>query len=239
MENGLEGKRILMGRQQASCARMRPEGSTGQTLVAPVLGWSIRHAPIVTTATKITLLRILMIPVFVGFAVYYARSVREGAPDERLRIAAVTIFAIAALSDMLDGWVARHFNQFSSLGAILDPLADKLLLLAAVLTLAFTDWPSHLPLWFVIVVISREILTISGAFLIDHVAGKVEVHPHWTGKVATFLLITTAGCAMMSWDLLMLWFAAMACIFTFISFWIHVTDALRQLHTHEHASKQR
>ncbi len=204
-----------------------------QTLVAPVCGWAIRHAPIVTTATQITLLRILMIPVFVGFAVYYARSIRDGEPDERMRIAAVTVFAIAALSDMLDGWVARRFNQFSRLGAILDPLADKLLLLAAVLTLAFSEWPARLPLWFVIVVISREILTIAGAFLIDHVAGKVEVHPHWTGKVATFILITTAGCAMMRWDQLVPWVAAVACAFTFVSGGIHLADAMRQMQNHD------
>jgi len=183
----------------------------------------------VTFATQITLLRILLIPVFVGFAVYYARSIHDGAPDERLRIAAVTIFAIAALSDMLDGWIARRFNQSSRLGSILDPLADKLLLLAAVLTLAFTEWPSRLPLWFVIVVITREILTIAGAFLIDQVAGKVEIRPHWTGKVATFMLITTAGCAMMRWDLLMTWVAVIACVFTFISCGIHIADALRQM----------
>ncbi len=191
-----------------------------------------------TTATQITLLRILLIPVFVGFAIYYARSIHEGAPDERLRIAAVTIFAVAALSDMLDGWIARRFNQRSRLGAILDPLADKLLLLAAVLTLAFTEWPARLPLWFVIVVISREILTVVGAFLIDHVVGRVEVHPHWTGKVATFLLITTAGCAMMRWEQLVPWIAAAACVFTLVSGGFHLADALRQIQNHDQTSGQ-
>ncbi len=180
-----------------------------------------------------------MIPVFVGFAMHYARSIHEGAPDERLRIAAVAIFAIAAMSDMLDGWVARRFNQFSKLGAILDPLADKLLLLAAVLTLAFTKWPTRLPLWFVIVVLSREIITIIGTFLVNQVAGKVEVHPHWTGKVATFMLITTTGCAMMLWENLMTWAAAVACVFTLISGVIHFFDGMRQMQTGDHHPGQR
>ncbi len=199
--------------------------------------WGIRHAPIVTTATQITLLRIFMIPVFVGFAVYYARSVHDGAPDERLRIAAVTIFSIAALSDMLDGWIARRFNQFSKLGAILDPLADKLLLLAGVLTLIYTGWPTQLPIWFVVVVVAREILTIIGTFLVNRVAGKVEVHPHWTGKVATFMLIFTLACAMMRWDTLMAWVGVVACVFTVISFGIHLADGLRQMHTPDHNTK--
>ncbi len=191
-----------------------------------------------TTATKITLLRILMIPVFVGFAMYYARSIQSGAPDERLRIAAVSIFVVAALSDMLDGWIARHYNQFSKVGAILDPLADKLLLLAAVFILTCTPWPTRLPIWFVIVVLAREVLTIIGAFLVNQVAGKVEVHPHWTGKVATFMLILTLACDMMLWASLVVWVAAVACIFTVISFTIHLADGLRQMHAHNQNARQ-
>ena len=186
-----------------------------------------------TTATYITLARILLIPVFVGFAVYYARSVRDHEPDESLRIAAISTFAIAALSDLLDGWVARRFNQRSRLGAILDPLADKLLLLAAVITLSFSEWPAHLPLWFVIVVLTREILSIAGAFLVDHVAGKVTIKPHWTGKTATALLITTAGCSMIGWDKVVIWMAAIACIFTFTSGGIYIADTVRQINAGE------
>lgn len=186
-----------------------------------------------TTASYITLARIFLIPVFVGFAVYYARSVAAREADERLRIAALTTFAIAALSDVVDGWIARRFNQQSRLGAILDPLADKLLLLAAVITLAFTDWPARLPLWFVIVVLTREILSIAGAFLIDHVAGRVTIRPHWTGKAATALLITTAGCAMIGWEKFLVPVAAVACVFTFVSGGIYIADTVRQINAGE------
>lgn len=182
-----------------------------------------------TTATYITLARILLIPVFVGFAIYYAHSVRDQQPDERLRIAALVTFAVAALSDVLDGWIARRFNQRSRLGSILDPLADKLLLVAVVVTLSFSAWPVELPLWFVIVVLTREILSIAGAFLIDHVAGKVRIQPHWTGKAATALLITTAGCSMVGWDRTVVWVAAIACAFTAASGVVYIRDAVRQM----------
>jgi cardiolipin synthase len=190
-----------------------------------------------TTANYITLTRILLIPVFVGFAVYYAHSIRDHAPDENLRLAAVVTFAVAALSDLLDGWVARRFNQRSRLGAILDPLADKLLLVAAVVTLSFSDWPSHLPLWFVIIVLTREILSIAGAFLVDHVAGNLSVQPHWTGKAATALLITTAGCAMIGWDQAVILIAATGCAFTFASGGLYIAEAVRQMHAGENIQK--
>lgn len=192
-----------------------------------------------TTATSITLARILLIPVFVGFAIYYAHSVRDGSPDERLRIAAVAIFVTAALSDILDGWVARRFNQQSRLGAILDPLADKLLLLSAVITLSFSAWPGGLPLWFVIIVLTREILSIAGAFLVDHVAGKVNIRPHWTGKAATALLITTAGCSLIGWDGLVVWIAVVACAFTFASARIYIMEAMRQMQASETPPERR
>ena len=170
-----------------------------------------------------------MIPVFVGFAVYYGHSVHDGDPQEWLRVTAVVLFSTAALSDALDGYVARHYHQKSRLGSILDPLADKLLLLSAVGVLAFSDWPARLPLWFVIVVLSREVLSIAGAFLIDHVAGHLEIRMHWTGKFATFFLLLTAGCSMMRWDALMFWSAVIAVGFTVISGALHIAEAVRQM----------
>jgi len=82
-----------------------------------------------TTANKITLARIFMIPLFVMMAVYYGRSVARGQPLEWQRITAILIFIAAAASDGVDGYIARHYNQRSKLGEILDPIADKGLLL--------------------------------------------------------------------------------------------------------------
>src|SRR5437773_43324 len=87
-----------------------------------------------TTANKITLVRIAMIPVFVALAIYYGESVRRGAPLEWQRFAAILVFLLAAVSDGLDGYVARRYNQRSRLGVILDPIADKGLLLSGIFT---------------------------------------------------------------------------------------------------------
>ena len=77
-----------------------------------------------------------MIPVFVALAIYYGESVRRGDPQEWQRFAAIIIFLLAAASDGLDGYVARRYNQRSQLGVILDPIADKLLVGAALFMLA-------------------------------------------------------------------------------------------------------
>ena len=89
-----------------------------------------------TTANKITIGRIMMIPFFVLMALYYGRSVSRGQPEEWMRASAIAIFVIAAASDGIDGYIARRYNQMSRLGTVLDPIADKGLLLAGVITLS-------------------------------------------------------------------------------------------------------
>ena len=93
-----------------------------------------------TTANKITLVRILMIPAFVLMAIYYGESIKRGEPIEWQRYAAIVIFLVAAASDGLDGYIARRYNQKSALGVILDPIADKGLLLSAIITLSISNW---------------------------------------------------------------------------------------------------
>jgi phosphatidylglycerophosphate synthase len=74
-----------------------------------------------TLATRITIGRILMIPFFIGALLYYQKSARDGVPEEGYRWAATFIFFLAAVSDAVDGIIARRWNQRSRLGAILDP----------------------------------------------------------------------------------------------------------------------
>jgi len=152
-----------------------------------------------TTANQITLARILLIPVFVTLAVYYGRSVDLGAPVEWQRIAAIAVFVIAAASDGLDGYIARHFNQRSRLGTILDPIADKGLLFSALLTLSFTNWHYQFPLWFPILVIARDLVVLGGTALLFAFAGPVQVRPTWSGKIATALQMASIAAAM--WQL--------------------------------------
>jgi len=140
-----------------------------------------------TTANKITVTRIALIPVFVMMAIYYGRGRAQGHPRDWQRIMAVFAFLVAAASDGLDGYVARRYNQRSRLGVVLDPIADKGLLLAAIITLSFSNWTYEFPLWFPVLVITRDVVIVLGTALLHYLVGKVQVKPSWMGKVATAL----------------------------------------------------
>lgn len=143
-----------------------------------------------TFANKITVARIGLIPVFVGFAIYYSQGVAAGQPEEWLRWASLGVFALAAASDGLDGYVARRYNQRTELGAVLDPIADKGLLLAAILTLSFSSWRYALPVWFGVLVVARDLIVMTGAVVLVLLQRKVAVRPTWSGKAATALQMT-------------------------------------------------
>ncbi|MDX1679411.1 MAG: CDP-alcohol phosphatidyltransferase family protein [Akkermansiaceae bacterium] len=141
-----------------------------------------------TLASKITIARICLVPVFVVLAFRYGATFDAGQPEPALRWWAVAVFIIAALSDGLDGWVARRFNQRSQLGAFLDPLADKLLMGWGVLVGTLVDWGEagwHLPMWFAIVVWSRDALMIIGLLVLRQAKRKIEFKPHIAGKLST------------------------------------------------------
>jgi len=184
--------------------------------------------PTITTATKITLVRIFLIPVFVLFACYYGESVHAGAPDERLRYAAIAVFLLASLSDGLDGYIARRYNQKSRLGVILDPIADKGLLTAALITLAVAKWEYSLPIWFSVLVIARDVVIVTGSLLLHHIYGSVTIRPSWFGKLATVLQMTVLGWTMLQLPHLF-WPVVAAGAVTFISGAGYVLDGLRQM----------
>src|SRR5256714_6698084 len=139
-----------------------------------------------TTANKITVGRILMIPAFVTMAIYYGQSIQRGAPLEWQRFTAIVIFLVAAISDGLDGYVARRYNQRSSLGVILDPIADKGLLLSGIISLSISNWsevdPNYgrFPAWFPVLVITRDVVILVGAAVLQVLVGHVRVKPHMT-----------------------------------------------------------
>jgi len=201
----------------------------------------------VTTANKITLVRIAMIPVFVALAIYYGESVRRGDPQEWQRFAAIIIFLLAAASDGLDGYVARRYNQRSQLGVILDPIADKGLLLSGIITLSITNWsqsdPDYgkFPVWFPALVITRDAVILVGAAILNYFIGnKMRVKPSWTGKVATVCQMCAIAWVMLQLRFLPLWFVVMvAGIFTLISGVIYVVKGVRQLQTEGHAHATR
>jgi cardiolipin synthase len=195
-----------------------------------------------TTANKITVVRILMIPVFVTMAIYYGQSIQRSAPLEWQRFTAIAIFLVAAVSDGLDGYIARRYKQRSTLGAILDPIADKGLLLSAIITLSISNWSDidpeygRFPAWFPVLVITRDAVILVGAGVLHLLNGKVQVKPSWTGKVATVLQMAAIAWVMLQLHFLSLLYVVIAAgVFTFISGIIYVMDGVRQLQAEGHA----
>ena len=140
-------------------------------------------------ANKLSLFRILLVPAFVVCLLYY----RPG-ESEYLRYLAVTLFAIGVVTDAVDGYVARAERQATRLGAILDPAADKLLLVTAFLALSLiTTLPPayRLPAWVPIVVLSRDLIIVAGWLLIVLVTGDLQALPSRIGKLTTFLQMLT------------------------------------------------
>jgi CDP-diacylglycerol--glycerol-3-phosphate 3-phosphatidyltransferase len=203
----------------------------------------------VTTANKITFARIFLIPFFVMMAVYYGRGVAKGEPQEWQRYATLAIFVIASISDGVDGWLARHRGQRTQLGAILDPIADKGLMLAAIITLSVSNWHYELPLWFPVVVIARDVLVVTGAVVLHMLTHEVKVRPSWAGKTATALTMLTLSLVMLQWNWPLThvrignWQQPLefldvpvylAGLFTVISAVGYVLDGIRQLHASGH-----
>ncbi|MFI0348095.1 MAG: CDP-alcohol phosphatidyltransferase family protein [Chthoniobacterales bacterium] len=148
---------------------------------------------------QITIGRILLIPVFVLLAVYYGQSVSLGDPNEKLRVAAIIVFIVAAVSDGADGWIARHYNLRSPLGAILDPLADKGLMLTAIITLSLSNWDRSLPLWFPVLIIARDVIIVGGCILLRFLNDHLEVRPSIIGKISTFFQMLTIAVVLLQW----------------------------------------
>ena len=150
-----------------------------------------------TTANKITILRILLIPFFVVEVLYYDKT-----GNEVQRLAALLTFAVAAICDGVDGYIARHYNQRSELGTILDPLADKLLLVSGVVLLSFDHGPrlGQFPFWFTGTVLGRDLLILIGMAVIHVTVGKVKVRPRLVGKLATVLQMSAILWILLKWD---------------------------------------
>ena len=190
-----------------------------------------------TIATHITLFRILLVPVFAVLAVYYARSFDSPPPDERFRWWAVGVFVLASVSDGVDGFIARRFHQRSRLGAVLDPLADKLLVLTAVITLSAVQWGEgwSIPVWFSGLVIAREAIILGGVALLHFLGHQVHVSPHWTGKASTALLMITLAWVMLKFiPFDPIYPTSVAAGFLVLSGIVYSRQGLRQLQDHDH-----
>ncbi len=192
-----------------------------------------------TTANKITILRILLIPFFVVEILYYVET-----GNELHRLLAVLCFAVAAILDGVDGYVARRYNQRSELGTILDPLADKLLLVSAIVVLSFNNTPHlrQIPLWLTGTIIGRDLLLSIGAVVIHLVVGKITVRPRLTGKLATVFQMLAVTWILLRWDFnygfLQIWILG-AGLFTGVSGLFYVWDGTTQLGKHPASSAKK
>jgi cardiolipin synthase (CMP-forming) len=191
-----------------------------------------------TTANKITICRILLIPIFVWLTLDYIRDFQKGSEREWQRVLACAVFAVAAISDGVDGYIARRYHQKTELGTYLDPLADKILLVSAMILLSvrFKDTSPFdlLPLWFPVLAISRDLIVLGGVLLVHMLAGKVTARPRLVGKCATFFQMITVG-----WVLLRIdrptyqWPLYAAGLFTMVSGIWYIFDGVKQLNVHE------
>lgn len=124
------------------------------------------------TANKLTMLRVILIPVYL--VIWYLNL-------ETSAYWALAVFIIASVTDFLDGYVARHYNQVTTFGKFMDPLADKILVITAMIWFVSTGL---LPVWALVIVVARE-FAVSGLRLIAVDNGRV-IAAAWSGKVKTF-----------------------------------------------------
>jgi cardiolipin synthase (CMP-forming) len=139
---------------------------------------------IITLPNLLTIIRMALIPVFVSLLFY------------QKFVLALAVFVFAGVTDGLDGLLARRFHQQSPLGRILDPIADKMMLVTSFVVLSMrgvypTPLPKHLPIpfWVTITVISRDVFILVGAAAINMVSGFRSFRPSFLGKLSTVIQI--------------------------------------------------
>lgn len=135
-----------------------------------------------TIANQLTILRIVLVPLFVVLMLY-----------EKLG-AALTVFLVAGVTDALDGLAARLAGQRTSIGAWLDPVADKLLLASTFIMLTLPSVPltNHLPAWLTVAVISRDVFIVGFVAIVNLAIGPRTFRPSLLGKSATAVFIVTS-----------------------------------------------
>lgn len=160
-------------------------------MVAPETNWKIEPMNI---ANRLSVLRILFVPLFISSLMYYS------ADENLFHYVALSVFLIACLTDGLDGFIARRLGQKTVLGSYLDPIADKMLLLAGFLSLSFmTHLPDEMkiPVWVTIPVITRDAIILLGATMIFLTTGKLKAEPLFIGKLTTVSQMATLVAALM------------------------------------------
>jgi len=135
-----------------------------------------------TLATKITIFRILLVPFFIVAVLYYSPE------KDYLRFVALVIFCLASFSDFFDGYLARRYQQESKIGSLLDPLADKLLLMSGficIYKIGILFETVRFPIWLIVAVISRDVILLLGVLVVHLMQKSILIEATMWGKVNT------------------------------------------------------
>lgn len=147
-----------------------------------------KNKPGMSFANKVSILRIISVPFFIATILYYQPY------RDYLRFVSLGIFTLAVLTDALDGFLARVMKQKTKAGTILDPLADKILLSSAFIFIySKGNFPQgiNVPLWLVIMVLSRDCLILFGSAVIYVIKDELVLTPSRWGKYTTFFQMST------------------------------------------------
>jgi CDP-diacylglycerol--glycerol-3-phosphate 3-phosphatidyltransferase len=149
----------------------------------------------------LTMLRMLLLPVFLWMLLDDAGPPTGPRPH---RWWAMGVFAVMAITDKLDGYLARRLGQTSHIGAMLDPVADKLLIVCSTLLLSF-PWVAspgyRIPIPVVAAIYAKDVIVVVGAIALMAKAGKVTIHPRFLGKLSTLLQLTLVVATLIGPDL--------------------------------------
>ena len=176
-----------------------------------------------TLANRITLVRVVLVPVLAALIMSYT-SGKEG-----IRILAVIVYGVAALSDALDGFVARAYDQKTRLGTVLDPLADKLLINVSFVFLAVNrEFATPLPAWFPVIILGRDFIIVVGSYLINEYFGPLRVRPRISGKLTTLFQMGTIAVVLLEWRIAqgLIW-ATLA--ISIVSFFDYMYTGIKQI----------
>jgi cardiolipin synthase len=185
-----------------------------------------------TIPNYISIFRLMLVPVFVISLLDFADTGKVLS-----WWTAVGAFLVAAVSDGVDGYIARRFKQRSELGTFLDPMADKLLLVSGLVVLSFSSKNlPQLPIWMIGMVFGRDLFLLLGFFVITHWCGKMKIQPHFISKCATVLQMVVVAWGVLSrekgpvqpedW---LFWWCLAATVVTGTTFLIYFPAGIKQL----------
>ena len=189
-----------------------------------------------TTANKVTIGRIILVPFFVVQLLYYFQN-----ENELHRWLAFGAFLTATISDFIDGYLARNYGQATQLGSYLDPIADKLLLFSGLILLTYKPesdpFEQQIPLFLTGTVIGRDVIVVAGSVLLYVVIGDVKVKPHVLSKTASVLQMICIGWVLLKFPVTWavdatFWLAVAVTACTIFTGVLYVRDGIRQFSEH-------